>query len=185
MITALASASLLILASSSDDARVIRIRDDCEPASFNAAVGSGTCVGNGNTTFQEFIAELQEDQVVGAWRFNPDEFDVDSGSPLILESRAGETHTFTKVAEFGGGFIPALNNLSGNPVPRPECTTGVVLLNGNLQPQPQSQTNIFVPAFSTKAGPIAGSSILPVGQFKFQCCIHPWMRTRGNVRQKD
>jgi hypothetical protein len=26
-------------------------------------------------------------------------------------------------------------------------------------------------------GPTAGSSGLPVGTHRFQCCIHPWMRT--------
>ncbi len=181
VLAALASASLFISAVSAYDVRVIRIRDDCDPASFNAAVGPGTCIGNGNTTFQEFIAELTEDQKVGAWRFSPNKFEVDDGTPLVLESRGGETHTFTKVADFGGGFVAPLNTLSGNLNPRSECAR--VLLGGALAPQPPSATNIFVTAFTTVDGPTAGSSILPAGQdFKFQCCIHPWMRTQGRVR---
>ena len=39
-------------------------------------------------------------------------------------------------------------------------------------------SNIFVEAGETETGPTAGSSIMPSGTTtKFQCCIHPWMRT--------
>ena len=40
----------------------IRLLDDCEPTSFNAVLGDGACVGNGHTTFDEFIAELSATQ---------------------------------------------------------------------------------------------------------------------------
>lgn len=33
------------------------------------------------------------------------------------------------------------------------------------------------PAGAAEEGPTAGSSDLPVGLSRFQCCIHPWMRT--------
>ena len=167
-------------AGSSDDGR-LRIRDDCDPATFNAAIGAGACIGNGDTTFARFQAELADEQSVGSWRFNPDkEFQVDRGRALILESRAGETHTFTKVANFGGGFVAGLNAASGNPVPAPECA--IVNADGSLSPQPPSPANIFVRAGTTVAGPVAGSAILPVGRSKFQCCIHPWMRTTSRIR---
>ncbi len=154
----------------------IKIRDRCDPATFNAAIGPGTCVGNGKITFQEFIQELTEDQVVGAWRFSPDEFEVEgTQQTLVLESRGGETHTFTKVVEFGGGFIPVLNRLSGNLAPRPECAR--VLPNGGLAPQDEGPTNIFVKAGTTVTGPT-----LSAGEAaKFQCCIHPWMRTTAKA----
>ena len=29
----------------------IRLLDDCDPATFNAVLGDGACIGNGNTTF--------------------------------------------------------------------------------------------------------------------------------------
>ncbi len=153
----------------------IGIRDKCDPATFNARLGAGTCVGNGNITFAQFIAELTEDQSVGAWRFSPDEFEVKEGRTLVLVSRAGETHTFTRVAEFGGGFVAGLNALSGNPTPRPECAR--ILPGGDLAPQPPSANNIFVPAGATVSGPTVS------GEAKFQCCIHPWMRT--TVRHGD
>ena len=167
------AAGVVLLATSNPLA--IRIQGPCDPASFNAAVGPGTCVGNGNTTFAHFIAELTQAQKVGSWHFDPSNGDLAPGTVLSLENRAGEVHTFTKVKEFGGGFIAFLNPLSGTPVPAPECATATV---GGLIPKPESPTNIFVEAETTEVGPTAGSSILPSGSTtKWQCCIHPWMRT--------
>lgn len=147
----------------------IRMLDDCEPTSFNAVLGSGTCIGNGHTTFQEFIEELEETQDVHTWRNQPSNMQVNVGRPTLIENRGGEVHTFTPVAAFGGGFIPDLNALSGNPVPAPEC-----LDFGSM---------VFIPAGATEQGPTAGSSDLPVGTSRFQCCIHPWMRTVIEVHQ--
>lgn len=141
----------------------IRMYDDCEPTSFNAVIGPGTCVGTGNTTFDEFIAELAATQDVHTWRNQPSAMHLNVGRPTIIENRGGETHTFTPVANFGGGFITDLNGISGNPIPAPEC------LNFG--------TMVFIPAGATEEGPTAGTSELPVGSHKFQCCIHPWMRT--------
>jgi hypothetical protein len=141
----------------------IRMYDDCEPTTFNEVLGPGTCIGNGHTTFAEFIEELEETQDVHKWRNQPSQMHVNVGRPTLIENRGGETHTFTPVAAFGGGFIPDLNGLSGNPVPAPEC-----LNIGALT---------FIPAGATEQGPTAGSSELPVGIQRFQCCIHPWMRT--------
>lgn len=168
-VAALMLGSLGLFVISGDEKDVI-VRDDCDPTTFNAAVGPGTCVGSGKTTFADFIAELIKHQIAVAWRFNPREFDVPAGKMLMLENRGGETHTFTKVAEFGGGFVPPLNTLSGNPIPAPECLA------------PPSPTNIFVEAGETDEGPTAGTTVLPTGQeTKFQCCVHPWMRTKIRV----
>src|SRR3954454_15527202 len=106
---------------SSSNALEIRIRDKCDPTTFNLAVGRGACVGDGNVTFAEFLAELTEDQTVGAWRFNPDKTDAALGQTLLLENRGGEIHTFTKVTNFGGGVVPVLNDLSGNSIVADGC----------------------------------------------------------------
>jgi len=47
--------------------------DACDPDSFNAAVGAGTCIPghHGQTLFRDFIGELQTDHIAGAWRFDP------------------------------------------------------------------------------------------------------------------
>src|SRR5262249_16333971 len=52
-----------------------------------------------------------------------------------------------------------------------------------LQPQPDGPANRFVESGEEEEGPTAGDAILPVGQtVKFQCCIHPWMRTELRVK---
>jgi len=144
--------------------KVVQVRDDCDPATFNADPPDGPglghiCDGNGGTTFGDFIDELTATQVARKWRFNPDE--VSQPRNLIAHNRGGETHTFTPVAEFGGGIVPLLNDLSGTPVVAPECADQAT--------------------FNATAIPAGGDSnefVLRRGQTaKFQCCIHPWMRT--------
>ena len=157
--------------------QVFRVRDDCDPATFNAAGFGPICNPNfgGGTTFAEFIAELTEDQQIGSWRFNPDSVGLDRGQGTAFESRAGEFHTFTRVAAFGGGILPGLNDLSGAGPTRMEC--GVP---GTFAPP--SATNIFLPDGVDFAGPTAGGPELPKGTTKWQCCIHPWMRSEVRVR---
>ena len=70
----------------------------------------------------------------------------------------GRAHTFTKVANFGGGFIPDLN---GSLVPAPECNPAAV--------------QFMAPGDSVE---IEG---LAAGTHKFMCCIHPWMRAAVEV----
>src|SRR5215208_3168944 len=136
----------------------IRLLDDCEPTTFNAVLGEGTCIGNGHTTFAEFIEELEETQDAHAWRNQPGNMHLNVGRPTLIENRGGETHTFTPVSEFGGGFVTELNGISGNPVPAPECLNFGAI--------------VFIPAGAAVAGPTAGDSELSVGTHKFQCCIH-------------
>jgi len=140
------------------EAERVRIVDDCDPATFNAQLGPGACVGRGETTFQQFIAELTATRIAEEWKFDDDQLGAAPGAPIVATNRGGETHTFTKVNQFGGGFVPALNALSGNLNPAPECAFPAV-------------GKSFVPAGGslTVAAPAKGTA-------KFQCCIHPWMR---------
>jgi hypothetical protein len=179
----LLSSALLNVNQAKEGSRPVLITDDCEPLSFNA-VFPGACVGSGKTTFDKFIGQLTQHQNAFLWMFAPRESTVPVGKTLGLGNTGGETHTFTKVAEFGGGFVIPLNVLSGNPSPRPECTTGEVLVQDvMLKPQPDSPANIFVEAGEEEQGPTAGDAVLPAGQtVKFQCCIHPWMRTELRVK---
>jgi len=144
-----------------DGVRTVQIRDDCDPATFNADPPAGPglgviCGGDGDTTFGDFIAELQATQTAEKWRFNPTSTD---DTRLMARNRGGETHTFTPVANFGGGIIPGLNALSGNPVEAPECADGAKFGASVVPPGTSSKT------ITAKAGD------------RFQCCIHPWMRT--------
>jgi len=155
----------------------IRILDDCNPASFNAALGPGACVGDGDTTVEELFAELAATQAAADWKFKPSMLKIQEGRPVILDNRGGETHTFTMVDHFGGGFVPELNGISGNPTPASECAA--TLPDGTLVPQPPSPVNVFVSAGTKEAFTTAG--LMP-GTYMFECCIHPWMRVVLTVK---
>jgi len=172
-----ASAVLLVLTgfSSAQDSTAssqltIHIRDYCDPASFDAVLGTGACsrdTANGAITFTGFSTELSSDKSVGAWRFAPSQVKAAEGATLNLQNLGGETHTFTRVKRFGGGFVAALNGGAGTPQPAPECAQ---VVNGNLVPQPPSADNIFIPA-----GGSASMTLQRGETARFQCCIHPWM----------
>lgn len=151
----------------------VRLWDYCDPASFNAAFGDGTCdrdTSTGAITLNGFLGELTSDQSVGAWRFSPAEIrSKHRPITLALQNTGGETHTFTRVKKFGGGFVDALNQASGTPVPAPECAQ---LVNGVLTPQAPSADNLFIPAGGTASASVPGRD----DEIRYQCCIHPWMR---------
>jgi hypothetical protein len=155
----------------------VHIRDYCDPVTF-AAIGcvrTVTPVSDGVITFSGFQAELGTDRSVGAWRFVPDRARAEEGLSLTLQNLGGETHTFTRVREFGGGFVAPLNAASGNPVPAPECAR---MVNGQLAPQPPSPDNVFLPGNANATGPLVSEGETA----KFQCCIHPWMRMTVNAK---
>ncbi|HSU12776.1 hypothetical protein [Longimicrobium sp.] len=168
----LSLAPALVLAAACSDSSgtpgTISLRDDCDPASFNAALGAGTCLHStttAGTTLTSFNAELQASGKVAAWRIVPPTLTVSEGTVLPVVNLGGETHTYTEVEEFGGGVVPALNQASGNPTPAPEC-----LDNGEF-------------ASSTVAsGQTMQHTFDESGTEKYQCCIHPWMRQTVTVR---
>jgi plastocyanin len=153
----------------------VKIRDDCQPGTFNLTppngAGPGTCATDfkGNTSFGKFIDELTKHQDAPEWRFNPGNRSVAAGTQIRLDNYGGEAHTFTRVENYGGGFVPPLNALSGNFVPAPECfaqSVGVTFVPVGAEDQP---------------GPILDNAARGK-TVKFQCCIHPWMRAEVMVR---
>ena len=85
------------------------------------------------------------------------------GGGFNAYNAGGEVHTFTEVEEFGGGLVPQLNELSGNVNIRPECL--------NLKLEEFIRPGHFTPADFPDE----------IGNEKYQCCIHPWMRTTVHV----
>lgn len=149
------------------DVEEIIVFDPCEPNSFNAAIGPGTCVGDGEVTFGEFLEQLNpEDGGHEDWFFDPDDTDIDEGETLRAINEGGEEHTFTEVVSFGAGFVPPLN------AALPPGTPDAVLA------EPLGPT--FVPAGGTRT--LAG---LSVGTHRFQCLIHPWMRSVVEVEADE
>ena len=142
--------------------RLVTMKDACDPTTFNALFGPGTCVRSGGVRFADFIAELTREGKAGAWHFAPSTTTAQLGQTLVAVNRGGEVHTFTHVAAFGGGIIPVLNDLAHVPVVAPECTT--------------LELDDFVAPGTTYEEDIAHTGVQ-----RFQCCIHPWMRLEVRV----
>jgi plastocyanin len=144
--------------------RSVQILDDCDAETFNAVLGEGACVKDGNVTFDEFIEQLITTGEAPAWRFAPDHLKLNAGGTITATNRGGEFHTFSEVAAFGGGCVPELNELLGLE-PVPECAIGDIF-----------QTTGVPPGGSLTTAQLAG------GTHRFQCLIHPWQRATVQAR---
>lgn len=144
--------------------------DECDPATFNApgAAGSDFCKNvavGASTTFANLFAKAAAGTPDPNWDFEPDAMTIKEGTVLSVVDQGGEPHTFTEVAKFGGGFIPGLN---GGEAPVPECSAG-------FSSVAVARTRILQGSASQITG-------LSKGEHLFQCCIHPWMRTKVEVK---
>jgi hypothetical protein len=148
-------------ASSGAHDRSVSMMDACDGPSFNLNIGPGTCSRPHGVNFLEFVAELTAHHEAGAWHFGPSQTDAFLGDTMVATNKGGEVHTFTRVAAFGGGLVPFLNDLTDSGATVPECFR---------------ETN-FVPPGGTDS-----DALNKVGELKFQCCIHPWMRTTVLVK---
>jgi plastocyanin len=141
--------------------RQVQVLDDCDSATFDAALNDpNACVKSGGTTFDEFIGQLIAMGQAPAWRFAPAQLNLAAGGAIDAYNRGGEFHTFTEVAAFGGGCIPILNQILGLTAV-PECANAGVL---------------FATTGIAPGGELEGAA-LSSGTHRFECLIHPWMRT--------
>ena len=145
---------------------VVTLFDACDPQTFNAALGAGTCTRAGGVTFQNFLEQLGRHHSVGGWHFAPREVRMNVGQTLAAVNRGGETHTFTEVEEFGGGIVPMLNDLAGVPNVAPEC-------------------NQLAPGDFLAPGARSAETEEESAVEKYQCCIHPWMRAEVRIVEKE
>src|SRR5262245_57173481 len=157
-ITAMLGLMLTAGSSAVSGSRQVVIRDDCDPVSFNAAVGPGTCVKDGSTTFSEFIGQLMSQGRAPAGRFAPEQLKLAAGGTLEGANKGGEDHTLTEVANFGGGCIAVLNDLLGL-TPVPECAGF---------PGGAFGATLVPPGETLTTAP------LEPGVHRFECLIHPW-----------
>jgi len=141
----------------------VNMLDACDPETFNAVIGPGTCTRpGGGVTFQNFIDQLTKHGTIGSWRFTPLNASLHVGDEFVAFNQGGEVHTFTEVEEFGGGIVPLLNQLSGNTEVAPECNPA---------------TLTFIPPGGTYS-----DEVEEPGTEHYQCCIHPWMRATVTAR---
>ena len=157
----LASGASASLSATVNNDRTISVLDACDGPSFNAA--HIDCERQAGVTLDQFISELTAHGSVGAWHFAASNINVFAGQTLDVTNRGGETHTFTEVEHFGGGMVPLLNQLSGNPVAAPECLDVAHLA--------------FIAPGATHREDIDDE-----GTELYQCCIHPWMRAVVNAK---
>jgi plastocyanin len=148
--------------------------DECDPVTFNAALGEG---GTGfchnvalaalgyATTLADLFAKAAAGTPDPGWDFEPDDLTIQQGTILSVADQGGEPHTFTEVTQFGGGFIPDLNH--GEPTV-PECAGGFA--------------NVAVARTRIVQGSHVDITDLAKGKHHFQCCIHPWMRMDVDVK---
>jgi len=145
--------------------------DECDPATFNApdAGGPDFCRNvalGASTKFADLFTAAQSGNPDPKWDFEPDSLTIKKGTILSVADQGGEPHTFTEVAKFGGGFIPGLNAPGEDTVP--ECTGGFSRVE-------VARTRILQGSQLQFAG-------LSRGAHLFQCCIHPWMRIKVEVK---
>ena len=143
--------------------------DECDPTTFNAALGPDFCKNvtlGAFTTLSDLFAKAAAGTPDRGWDFEPDTLRIKEGTTVSVVDQGGEPHTFTEVSQFGGGFIPGLNAPGEETVP--ECSGG------------------FAKVKVARTRLLQGSDIqipgLSKGEHRFQCCIHPWMRVKVEVK---
>jgi plastocyanin len=144
--------------------------DECDPATFNdpSAVGPDFCKNvavGAATKFADLFTKAANGTPDPNWDFEPDALRLRKGTILSVVNQGGEPHTFTEVVNFGGGFIPPLN---GGEQTVPECAGGF--------------SNLAVARTRILQGSQLLFPRLSKGEHLFECCIHPWMRVKVEVK---
>jgi hypothetical protein len=88
---------------------IVRLKDDCDSASFNAVLGAGACVIAGGTTFSRFNFILTQLGTEPRWTNKPTTITVPTRGQFVAVNLGGEVHTFTRVANYGGGIVRRLS----------------------------------------------------------------------------
>lgn len=143
--------------------------DECDPVTFNAALGLDFCRNvtlGAFTTLSDLVAKAAAGTPDPGWDFEPDTLKIKEGATVSVVDQGGEPHTFTEVAHFGGGFIPGLNAPGEDAAP--ECAGGF--------------SNLSVAKTRILQASHVEITDLKKGKHLFQCCIHPWMRVKVDVK---
>jgi plastocyanin len=157
-------------AMASSDHATVKVKDDCDPATFDAALNDpNACVGDGETTFGAFFAEFLARHSVEDWTFDSTKLKLDAGGTIRAVNEGGEFHTFTEVQSFGGGCVPPLNQFEPVlAVPVGQTALDCATAGGGVEP-----------------GGSFATAPLAAGTHMFQCLVHPWMRAVAIVRGRD
>ena len=164
-LTALAVSATAMGTASAADMRRIDMHDDCDPVTF--AFVPGGCRGDGETTFSQFLREVQTTGAAEDWFYDPSRATVRPGQMIVARNVGGEVHTFTCVKAFGGGVVAALN-VGANQTLATPCDFPTVFAAAG-------PTSVVQGNSASAKAPTSGTAM-------YQCVIHPWMRTILRVR---
>jgi plastocyanin len=153
-----AEGELSLAVANGDPGRRIFLRDQCGGDSWTPF---GGCLIDGPVERPAWLARVQETGSHPLWANSPVATSVETGTMLPVVNVGGRPHSFTRVANFGGGIIPILNTRDDTRIPAPECLGAIVPIPG--------------------AGGATTHTFTDLGEQHYQCCFHPWMRTTVNV----
>ena len=173
----LATVSIALLgaapAASADEGRSpraqqMRLLDECDAATWDVEF-PGLCAGAGSVSLAKFRGDLAKGGS-GAWWINNREQTINAGDTLHVINQGGIVHSFTEVSAYGTGFVPEWNTAlpQGTPPAATVENPGLTFVTSQLVDPAAARD---VPATQ-----------LTKGTHKFQCLIHPWMRTVVTVR---
>src|SRR6202795_22585 len=147
--------------------------DECDPVTFNAVLGPDFCKNVAlaalgyATTLSDLFQKAANGTPDPGWDFEPDTVKIKEGGTVSVVDQGGEPHTFTEVKQFGGGFIGPLNH--GEATVQ-EC-------DGGFSKVAVAKTRILQASHIDITG-------LKKGTHLFECCIHPWMRMKVEVKSR-
>jgi hypothetical protein len=155
--------------------QLMRLRDACDKPTWDTTAGfAGLCtVEAGGVKPQEFLDAIPGGGS-GAWWINNRNETINGGDSLVVDNEGGELHSFTEVDRFGQGIVPTFNAAVPNDPPLAE-------LGGESANFPTTfvAPNADNPFGAPDSRIVSG---LSVGTHRFQCVIHPCMRTTVTVR---
>jgi plastocyanin len=142
--------------------RVVELRDACDKVSWETEFPGLCAKATGSVSLPEFRAALA-DGGSGAWWIRQREITLDAGDSIAATNAGGIIHTFTEVQAFGKGCIDEWNKAVTETL---DNCNGFSTFGATLVPQ----------------GTTNQAQALSVGVHRFQCLVHPWMRTVVTVR---
>lgn len=145
----------------------VALLDNCDAVTW---VGFGGCAIQGTVTRPAFLASVAAIGHHPDWRNEPAALHAKWNAKLLVTNAGGRNHTFTRVAAFGGGYVPVLNRLADTRTIAPECAV----------PRP---AEIIEPGTSVEVRTDHQGRVVGDHVERYQCCIHPWMRTTVLVSQ--
>ena len=147
-----------LAAANGDPGRGISLRDQCGGDSWTPF---GGCLIDGPVERPTWLARVLATGAHPLWAISPVATSVETGATLEVVNLGGRPHSFTRVANFGGGILSLLNTRDDTRIPAPECL---------------EEFSVVPPAGGSSTHTFTG-----LGEQHYQCCFHPWMRTTVNV----